>query len=113
VRKISAALVAAGVLAVYLLRLDRAAGLIIDDAWYILLARTLAEGRGFFLVSSPTAPILPSAPVGFPLMLSFVFRLNPLFPQNLWMLKAVSIRCRRSWRSSRAFARRTPPTGGG
>lgn len=79
------------VLAVYLLRLDRVAGLIVDDAWYVLLARALAEGRGYRLISSATTELLPVVPPGFPLVLSAVFRLSPDFPSNIFLLKAVSI----------------------
>ena len=34
------------VAAIYVLRLDDAAGLIVDDAWYIVLAKALADGDG-------------------------------------------------------------------
>ena len=44
-------------LAVYLLRLDRVAGLLQDDGWYILLAKALASGQGYTLINSPTAGI--------------------------------------------------------
>ena len=40
--------------AIYALRLDDAAGLIVDDAWYILLAKALAGGDGYRLISSAT-----------------------------------------------------------
>ena len=35
---------------VYLLRLDSAAGLMVDDAWYIVLAQALASGEGLSLI---------------------------------------------------------------
>ena len=35
--------------AIYLLRLDDAAGLIVDDAWYIVLAKALGAGEGYRL----------------------------------------------------------------
>jgi hypothetical protein len=84
----SAALV---VLAVYLLRLDRIAGLIVDDAWYVLLGQALAQGRGFRLVSSAAAEILPVVPPGFPALLAIVFGISPSFPANVLLLKSVSI----------------------
>ena len=89
--RIAAGLAVVLIAVVYVLRLDRVVGLVVDDAWYVLLARTLAEGRGFLLVGSPATPILPSAPPGFPAILSLVFRFQPQFPDNLWMLKAVSV----------------------
>jgi hypothetical protein len=91
--KMTVALMAAlvGVLAVYLLRLDGVVGLTIDDAWYVLLAKTLATGQGYTLVNSPTPGILPLYPPGFPLLLSIFYRISPNFPDNVWLLKSVSI----------------------
>jgi hypothetical protein len=82
---------AAIVIGIYLLRLNQAAGLMVDDAWYLLLAKSLAEGTGYRLISSATTPILPNYPPGFPAILSLVFRAIPDFPQNVWLLKSVSI----------------------
>ena len=85
---------AAGMLAaacVYGLRLDRAAGLVVDDAWYVLLGRALARGEGYRLVSSAATAIMPVVPPGFPAILSLVFRFSPDFPQNVLLLKSVSI----------------------
>ena len=79
------------VLVVYLLRLDRVAGLIVDDAWYVLLAQALAQGRGFRLVSSAAAQILPIVPPGFPAVLAVIFRISPSFPANVIALKAVLV----------------------
>lgn len=78
-------------LAVYILRIDDVAGLFVDDAWYVLLAKSLATSRGYTLINTPTAGIVPVVPPGFPAVLSLVFRLAPDFPANLWMLKSVSI----------------------
>ena len=78
-------------LPVYFLRLDRVAGMVVDDAWYVLLARALAEGRGYEMVNAPLAGILPGYPPGFPAVLSLVFFLSPEFPGNVWLLKSVSI----------------------
>jgi hypothetical protein len=76
---------------VYALRLDRAAGLVVDDAWYVLLGEALARGDGYRLISSVATPILPVVPPGFPALLSLVFRVSPAFPQNVLLLKGVSI----------------------
>jgi hypothetical protein len=81
--------IAAG--AVYLLRLDPAVGLYVDDAWYIVLARALWQGDGFRLISSATTPILPAFPPGFPMILAPVAGLFPDFPANVIPLKLVSI----------------------
>ena len=79
------------VLGIYLLRLNRIAGQMVDDAWYILLARSLAEGHGYRMISSAVEPILPLYPPGWPAVLSVVFHVSPGFPDNVLLLKTVSI----------------------
>ena len=81
---------AAVICSVYVLRLNSAVGLMVDDAAYMVLGKAIAEGQGYRLVSSPVA-ILPSCPPGFPLLLSAVFWFAPEFPQNVWLLKSISI----------------------
>jgi len=76
---------------VYLSRLDRVAGQVVDDAWYILLAQGLAHGQGFRLTSSATTEILPAVPPGFPAILAPIFWVSPHFPDNVLLLKSVSI----------------------
>jgi hypothetical protein len=77
--------------AVYLLRLDQAVGMYVDDAWYVLLGKALASGQGYTIINSPSPGILPLYPPAFSWLLSLVFRIAPEFPQNLWLLKSVSI----------------------
>ena len=87
----AAAIAACAVLtAIYLLRLNTAAGLLGDDAWYILLARSLASGDGFTLTNMPEGG-LPKYPPGFPALLSLVFLATPAFPANVYLLKAISV----------------------
>jgi hypothetical protein len=81
----------AAALLIYILRLDRVIGLTIDDAWYVLLAKSLATGQGYSVVNSPSPGILPLYPPGFPFLLSIFYRLSPDFPGNIWLLKSVSI----------------------
>ena len=78
--------------AIYLLRLDGYAGLMVDDAWYIVLGKALATAKGYRLISSATTPMVPAVPPGFPALLSLVFRLRPRFPA-IW---CGSRRCRSS-----------------
>jgi 4-amino-4-deoxy-L-arabinose transferase-like glycosyltransferase len=78
-------------LTIYILRLDDVAGMMVDDAWYVMLAKSLADGTGYWLVNAPLPDILPGYPPGFPALLSVAFRLNPQFPDNLSLLKGVSI----------------------
>jgi hypothetical protein len=77
--------------AIYALRLNHIAGQMVDDAWYILLARSLAEGTGYRLISSALEAILPLYPPGHPAVMALVFRVMPDFPENIWLLKSVSI----------------------
>ncbi|MEK7833270.1 MAG: glycosyltransferase family 39 protein [Acidobacteriota bacterium] len=85
------ALAAAAFLAVYLLRLDRIVGLFVDDAWYALLAKSLATGQGYQLINSPSPGILPVYPPVYPFLVSLVYRLWPDFPNNVLLLKSVSV----------------------
>lgn len=79
-------------LIVYLLRLDDVIGMYVDDAWYVLLGKALATGQGYTMINSPTPGVLPPLyPPAFPFLLSLVFRLAPDFPQNLWLLKSISV----------------------
>jgi hypothetical protein len=78
-------------LTIYLLRLDRVVGLIVDDAWYVLLAKALATGHGYTIINSPSPGIRPFYSPGFPALLSIFYRLAPNFPNNIWLLKSVSM----------------------
>jgi hypothetical protein len=78
-------------LTIYLLRLDKVVGLIVDDAWYVLLAKALATGHGYTIINSPSPGIRPFYSPGFPALLSIFYRLAPNFPNNIWLLKSVSI----------------------
>jgi hypothetical protein len=89
--RVAVGAVAAAVLALYVLRLDSAAGLFVDDAWYIVLAKSLWQGDGFRLISSAVSPILPAFPPGFPLMLAPVFGIAGDFPANVVVFKTISI----------------------
>lgn len=79
------------IVAVYLLRVDPYAGLMVDDAWYMVLGKGLSLGEGFRLVSSSASPIVPSVPPGFPALLAIVFWMSPSYPGNVVLLKAVSL----------------------
>jgi len=80
-----------GAVLLYALRVDEVCGLYVDDGWYVLLAKALAAGQGYALPNAPSPGILPFYPPGFPWVLSWVFRIAPGFPANLWLLKSVSI----------------------
>lgn len=79
------------VVAVYVLRLDEVAGLYKDDAYYMVLAKALASGEGYALISSAATPILPAFPPGFPMLLAAVFAVVPDYPGNLLWMKMISV----------------------
>lgn len=81
----------AGVIAIYFLRLDDAAGLYKDDAYYLVLAQALAQGDGYRLISSATTPIVPSVPPIYALLVAPLFAIGQPFPDNLFWIKLVSI----------------------
>ncbi len=89
--KLIGAISLVGCLLIYLLRMDRVVGLFVDDGWYVLLAKSLATGQGYSLINSPSSGILPLYPPAFPFLLSLVYRLSPNFPDNVWLLKSVSV----------------------
>ena len=90
-RALAVTAIIAAVLALYVLRLDHAAGLYVDDAWFIVLAKALAQQEGFALISSATGPILPAFPPGFPMLLAPLVWWSPDFPGHVPLLKSVSI----------------------
>jgi hypothetical protein len=88
---ITLAAVMTAILTIYILRLNHVAGQMVDDAYYVMLAKVLSDGDGYRLVSSATTAMVPLYPPGFPAVLSLMFHLSPQFPQNIWLLKSVSI----------------------
>lgn len=78
-------------IAIYALRLDRVVGLFVDDAWYALLAKSLATGQGYQLINSPSPGIMPVYPPVYSFLVSLAFRLWPSFPDNVLLLKSVSV----------------------
>ena len=70
---------------------DRVAGLFADDAWYALLAKSIATGQGYQVINSPTPGILPLYPPLYPLLLSIPFRFFREFPENVTALKSISL----------------------
>jgi hypothetical protein len=87
---IAGAVAFAASLAIYLLRLDKVVGFVVDDAWYVLLAKAMATGQGYTIINSPTPGITPFYAPGFPALLSIFYRLAPSFPGNLVVFKLVS-----------------------
>ena len=66
-------------------------GLMEDDTIYFSSAREIAQGHGYVLPSLPGQPAATKYPILYPWLLSWVWRLNPSFPQNLPWAVAVSV----------------------
>jgi len=54
-----------------------------DDSIYFTTAKALADGQGYKLVSFPGSPPETKYPIVYSWLLSFVWKLNPNFPDNL------------------------------
>lgn len=58
-------------------------GLRADDALYFASAKSLAQGRGYFLPSFPVQLHASKYPELYPLMLAGIWKLDPYFPDNV------------------------------
>ena len=76
---------------IYFFRINHIIGQFNDDAFYLVLAKSIAEHGTYQLISSPIQGIQPVYPPGFPLILAVILRLVSLKPDELWMLKGISI----------------------
>jgi hypothetical protein len=54
-----------------------------DDSIYFSTAKSLADGQGYTLASFPGRPPETKYPIVYPWLLSFVWKVNPTFPDNL------------------------------
>ena len=85
-------------LTIYVLRLDDVAGMMVDDGWYVMLAKALAEGHGYRLINAPVGEyILPLYPPGFPVLLSLSSGPARSFPTTSGYSK-YRVDCRDAWR---------------
>ena len=85
------ALVMTAIAAVYLLRLDPAAGLLVGDGWYLVLANAISSGHGYRLISSATTELMPSVPPGFPLLIAPLVAALPRVADQVFAIKLLSI----------------------
>src|ERR1700735_1882114 len=58
-----------------------------DDGILMVSAKSLATGHGFHIISLPEQPAQTKYPILYPLYLSIIWRLNPHFPDNLWLAR--------------------------
>jgi hypothetical protein len=65
-------------------------GLFGDDGIYAVAAKSLSEGEGYRLISLPTTPDQTKYPFLYSYILSWLWRLYPMFPENIGLLKAAN-----------------------
>jgi hypothetical protein len=54
-----------------------------DDSLYVVMAKALATGQGYRIISIPNEPVQTKSPPVYPFLLSLIWKLKPQFPQNL------------------------------
>ena len=65
-------------------------GLFGDDGIYAVVAKSLSDGAGYRIISLPTAPDQTKYPFLYSYILSWLWRLDPKFPDNIGLLKAAN-----------------------
>jgi hypothetical protein len=68
-------------------------GVFADDAFYVILARSIATGQGLSNLNLPGAPAATHFPPGYPAVLALLWRMAPAFPANLIVFKAFNAVC--------------------
>ncbi len=65
-------------------------GLFHDDGIYAVVAKSISDGTGYRIISLPTAPDQTKYPFLYSYILSWLWNLNPKFPDNIGLLKAAN-----------------------
>lgn len=68
-------------------------GLYHDDGIYAAVAESLAAGEGYRIASLPTNLAQTKYPFLYSLVLSFIWKLDQRFPENLFLPKAFNVAC--------------------
>ena len=66
-------------------------GLFHDDGIYAVVAKSLAEGNGYRILSLPGEPAQTKYPFLYSFLLSGIWKLFPRFPQNILVLKTFNV----------------------
>src|SRR5690242_5430774 len=69
----------------------QALGLFHDDGIYTVVGKSLYQGEGYRIISLPGAPSQTKYPFLYSYLLSWVWWLNPNFPQNIVAFKALNV----------------------
>jgi hypothetical protein len=65
-------------------------GLFHDDGIYAVVAKSLSQGAGYRIISLPNTPDQTKYPFLYSYILSWLWSLNPTFPDNIGLLKAAN-----------------------
>lgn len=82
-------------------------GMFHDDGIYVATAKSLAMGNGYRIAGYPGDPPQTKYPPVLPLLLSLAWRVEPNFPQNEWLLKAVPALALLAWSAACVWFFRT------
>ncbi len=69
----------------------RALGVFHDDGIYAVVAKSIYQGEGYRIISLPGEPAETKYPFLYSYLLSWVWFLNPNFPQNILALKSLNV----------------------
>src|SRR5689334_24515306 len=69
----------------------QALGLFHDDGIYTVVGKSLYQGEGYRIISLPGAPSQTKYPFLYSYLLSWIWRLDPNFPQNIAAFKALNV----------------------
>ena len=58
-----------------------------DDAFYVVLAKSIATGHGYRNLNLPGTPFATHYPPGYPLFLALLWSIGPAFPGNVLLFK--------------------------
>lgn len=92
-KKIFAALVLMVLVLGYWRMVPTVCGAYHDDGIYVLTAKALAQGQGYRLIFLPNAPVQTKYPILYPALLAIIWKLRPSFPNNLFLMKWLTLFC--------------------
>ena len=62
-----------------------------DDAFYVVLAKSIATGHGYRNLNLPGTPFATHYPPGYPLLLALLWSIGPSFPGNVLLFKLANV----------------------
>lgn len=74
----------------YLYTVPRVCGVYHDDAIYVSTAKALAQGYGYRIINLPNSPSQTKYPFLYPILLAFIWKLYPKFPENILFMQYVT-----------------------